>query len=51
MSNLEQIGQKAAAAKFELQTLSTEKKDKALRAKPKLCKKEEMKYLNPMQRI
>lgn len=32
MSNLEEIGKRAAAAKFEMQTLSTEKKDKALRA-------------------
>lgn len=32
LSNIEEIGQRAAAARFELQTLSTEKKDKALKA-------------------
>ena len=32
MSNLEEIGQRAAAAKYELQTLSTGKKNNALRA-------------------
>ena len=44
MSYLEEIGQKAVAAKFVLQTLSTEKKDKALQAVADafLARKQEM---------